>query len=82
MKRILRLPAVQAKTGLKHSKIYEEMAKTRAGEGDFPLSVPLGPKAVGWIESEVDEWIDRRIAERNSKRCSNKNKATDHSINI
>jgi prophage regulatory protein len=78
MKRILRMPAVQAKTGLKHSRIYEEMAKTRAGEGDFPLSVPLGPKSVGWLETELDQWIDRRVAERDGKRCSNKNEMNPH----
>ena len=65
MKRIIRLPAVEIKTGLKHSAIYQKMA-----EGDFPRPVPLGPKAVGWIEAEVDAWIDDRIAERDDRRAS------------
>jgi prophage regulatory protein len=65
MKRIIRLPAVEIKTGLKHSAIYQKMA-----EGDFPRPVPLGPKAVGWIEAEIDAWIDDRIAERDDRRAS------------
>jgi prophage regulatory protein len=59
MKRLLRLPDVETKTGLKHSAIYQ-----RITEGDFPRQVPLGPKAVGWLEHEIDKWIDDRAAER------------------
>jgi prophage regulatory protein len=59
MKRLLRLPEVEKKTGLKHSSIYQ-----RITEGDFPRQVPLGPKAVGWLEAEIDAWIDRRAAKR------------------
>jgi prophage regulatory protein len=59
--RILRLPAVEAKTGLKHSSIYDGIKK-----GTFPPPVPLGPKAVGWVEPEVDDWILSRIAIRDS----------------
>ena len=64
MKRIVRLPCVEMKTGLKHSAIYQKMA-----EGTFPRPVPLGPKAVGWVEAEIDAWIDRRIAERDSRQA-------------
>jgi prophage regulatory protein len=59
MKRLIRLRDVEAKTGLKHSAIYQ-----RITEGDFPRQVPLGPKAVAWLEAEVDAWIDRRAAKR------------------
>ena len=53
---ILRLPSVKARTGLGRSTIYAYVAS-----GDFPRPVPLGPRAVGWIQSEVEEWITRRI---------------------
>ena len=59
MKRLIRLREVEAKTGLKHSSIYQRMT-----EGDFPRQVPLGPKAVAWLETEVDNWIDARAAKR------------------
>lgn len=58
-KRIIRLREVKAKVGKGHSSIYEDM-----NNGNFPKSVPLGKRAVGWIEEEVDRWIDARIAAR------------------
>ena len=30
----------------------------------FPKKVRLGPRAVGYVESEIDAWIEARIAER------------------
>ena len=62
MKRILRRPVVESKTGLKHSEIYERIKKLT-----FPRPVPLGPKAVGWLEEEIDQWIDQRTAERDAR---------------
>lgn len=32
--------------------------------GKFPKRVQLGPCRVGWVESEVIEWMKQRIAER------------------
>ena len=55
--RFLRLPEVMARTGLSRSTIY-----VRLDEGRFPQPVSLGGRAVGWIESEVDEWMRERIA--------------------
>ena len=55
--RFLRLPEVLARTGLSRSTIY-----VRLDQGRFPRPVSLGGRAVGWIESEVDEWIRERIA--------------------
>ena len=54
--RILRLPAVKARTGLSRSTIY-----LRISEGRFPRPVSLGGRAVGWIEAEVDAWLTRQI---------------------
>lgn len=54
--RFLRLPEVLARTGLSRSTIY-----VRLDQGRFPRPVSLGARAVGWIESEVDEWIRKRI---------------------
>lgn len=56
--RFLRLPEVLARTGLSRSTIY-----VRLDQGRFPRPVSLGGRAVGWIESEVDEWIRERIDE-------------------
>lgn len=32
--------------------------------GDFPESVSLGGKAMGWVEAEIDNWIASRMAAR------------------
>ena len=55
--RVLRLPRVQARTGLSRSTIY-----VRVADGNFPKPVRLGARAIGWIEAEVDQWIRRQIA--------------------
>ena len=53
---ILRLTDVKAMTGLSSSTIYLRMA-----EGKFPKKINLGSRAVGWINTEVNEWIEERI---------------------
>jgi prophage regulatory protein len=30
-------------------------------DGEFPASVQLGPRAVGWLESDVSDWISARV---------------------
>ena len=65
---ILRRKQVEARTGLSRSGIYARLRQNpkRPGEYDptFPKPVSLGPKAVGWIESEIDAWIASRISAR------------------
>jgi len=53
---ILRLPEVKTRTGLSRSSIY-----LRVSEGRFPKSISLGGRAVGWIASEIDGWLDEQI---------------------
>lgn len=65
----IRLNEVISRTGCSRTYIYRKMA-----EGTFPKSLKLGgpPKdpnkfdsrAIGWIEDEVDQWIQDRIEER------------------
>lgn len=61
---ILRLPAVLNRTGLSRSTIY-----LRVSEGRFPKPVALGGRAVGWIEAEIDDWLDHQIEE--SRKATN-----------
>ena len=58
---ILRLPEVKKTTGLSRSGIYQLIAL-----GAFPKQIKLGVRSSGWIESEVLEWIDEKIADRDS----------------
>lgn len=55
-KTIIRLPKVKGRTGLARSTIYLRMAQKR-----FPKSIPLGGRAVGWVEDEIDDWVDQQI---------------------
>ena len=54
---VLRLPAVIAKVGLKRDLIYRG-----AREGWFPKPIKLSERASGWIEDEIDLYLERRIA--------------------
>lgn len=55
---ILRLPAVKQRVGLGRSSIYSLISK-----GQFPAQVTLTAdgRAVGWLESEIDEFLTKRI---------------------
>jgi prophage regulatory protein len=57
--RFLRLSDVKERTGLSRSTIYLSISK-----GNFPKNVSLGPRCVGWLESEIDSWIQDRIHQR------------------
>jgi prophage regulatory protein len=46
--KLLRLPEVKQTTGLSKSTIY-----TRIAEGTFPKQIPLGPRLVVLVESEI-----------------------------
>ena len=56
--RIMRRKEVEAVTGLGRSVIYELMAA-----GEFPQKLPLHGRAVGWVESEIQKWVQNRISE-------------------
>ena len=56
MHNILRLPDVKRSTGLSRSTIY-----LRIAQGTFPKPVSLGGRAVGWLEAEIQEWLQRQI---------------------
>jgi prophage regulatory protein len=58
-KRLLRLRAVKDRTGCNTTDIYLGMS-----EGTFPKNVPIGRRTVGWVEEEIEHWIDGRIAAR------------------
>ncbi|WP_233623554.1 AlpA family phage regulatory protein [Citrobacter braakii] len=47
------------KNVLKRSQIYFYMK-----EGAFPRSIKIGPASVAWLESEIDEWINKKLSDR------------------
>ncbi len=57
--KLIRLRDVMDCTGLARSTIYKYIS-----EGTFPKSVSLGSRVAAWVESEIQDWILERIAER------------------
>ena len=55
--RLLRLPEVMQRVGLKRTAIYDRMKA-----GNFPKSRKLGPRYTVWVASEVDAWVQEVIA--------------------
>ena len=53
---ILRRPQVEQRTGLSRSSLYQHIK-----DGEFPAPVSIGLRAVGWLESEVSDWITARV---------------------
>ena len=53
---IIRLPQTIQKTGLSRSTIYSLVSR-----GEFPQQIKLSPRTMGFLESEIDEWIAGRI---------------------
>ncbi|MDT7514551.1 helix-turn-helix transcriptional regulator [Rhodoferax mekongensis] len=54
--RILRMRDVLTRTGLSRTSVYH-----RIKGDDFPAPVQLGPRAIGFVEAEVNNWISRLI---------------------
>lgn len=62
--KVIRLPAVIQKTGLSRSTIYLRMSK-----GEFPKSISLGERAVGWVEEDISQWIQQCISQSKKPEC-------------
>ena len=54
---ILRTRAVIDKVGLSRSTLHR---LRRAGE--FPQAIQLSPNAVGWLATDINEWLTNRPA--------------------
>ena len=64
MNNLLRLPEVVRRTGLSRSYLYHEMKHDR-----FPKPVKITQRTSAWVDSEVQEWIENRIADRGGESC-------------
>ena len=56
---ILRRKQVETRTGLSRSTIYLRIKK-----GSFPRPIKLSERAVGWIEQEIDDWVNEKVQTR------------------
>lgn len=57
--RFMRLPEVISTCGLSRSTIYDLISREQ-----FPSQISLGGKNVAWLASEIDGWMQSRIAQR------------------
>jgi prophage regulatory protein len=53
--RIIRLPEVVDRIGMSRGSVYRLMTL-----GQFPKSVKLSERAVGWKESDLNDWLESR----------------------
>lgn len=60
--RIMRIEEVCQCTALARATIYKYIA-----QHSFPKPLPLGGRAVGWLECEIQEWIQSRIDARDAQ---------------
>jgi len=60
--KLLKLNTVLAITGLSRSYVY-----ALAQQDLFPKPVKLTERSSAWVEAEVQEWIESRIAVRNQE---------------
>jgi len=56
-RKLLRLPVVLERVGYGRSTLYKLKA-----QGKFPEPIRLGERAVAWLESDIEDWIEARIA--------------------
>ena len=64
MQNILRINQVIVRTGLSRSVLYGLVK-----EGKFPQPLRLAKRSSGWLESEINEWINDRVAERDADKA-------------
>ncbi|WP_238939085.1 helix-turn-helix transcriptional regulator [Mixta mediterraneensis] len=57
-KKLVRLSEVLNRTGYSRAWIYKLIA-----QGRFPQPVKIGSRSIAFVENEIDEWINQRIAE-------------------
>lgn len=59
---ILRLKDVSNRCGFSRSTVYRLIQ-----QAGFPKPIKLTVRSSGWLESDINQWIDNRIKARNSK---------------
>ena len=61
---ILRYPAAARKCGVNRMTLYRWATQPEYDHMGFPKPVTLGANSVGFIEEEVDAWLEAQVAKR------------------
>ena len=65
MNQIIRIKEVIAVTGISRSVIYEKLnPQSKCYDSTFPKPIKLSVNCVGLSALEVNQWIERRLANR------------------
>jgi prophage regulatory protein len=60
--RILRVQEVQNRVGFSRPSIYRRLDKaSKSYDPSFPRPIQLGANSVGWIEAEINAWLQARV---------------------
>jgi prophage regulatory protein len=62
-KRVLSFPDLKSEKGIAWSR-QQVWRQVKAGK--FPAPIKLGEGTAAWLETEIDAWLDERVAERNT----------------
>jgi prophage regulatory protein len=54
--RLIRIRDVMERTGLSRTVLYRKIQ-----HNDFPQPVRITIRCVGWLESEINAWVNQRI---------------------
>jgi prophage regulatory protein len=73
--RLLRLPEVEARCGLKRSVIYK-----MARQGQFPPPIKLVGRSSAWVEAEIQGWIDDRIRANRDSSATTTQAGDEHRV--
>ncbi len=65
MEALIKLQEVQRRSGLSKTEIYEKMKI-----GEFPDRVLISIRAVGWVESEIETWVQNKIQARSHRKVA------------
>ena len=55
--RVLSFDELKERKGIRLSR---EQIRQKRKEGSFPEPLAMGENSVGWLESEIDQWIESR----------------------
>jgi len=53
---------------IKQMRFKNDYIPSTTDSDKFPVQIPLGERAVGWKESDVDQWIEDRIKDAENTR--------------
>ena len=75
--RLIRLKEVLNKTGLSKATLYRLIS-----DGQFPTSIKIAYRAVGWEESLVDEWLRSKVSRSNFEQDKAEIKNSPHYVHV